>query len=36
MPFVLALLLPHLVVIVAMGLMFYTRLAVSPFWRARA
>ena len=31
-----ALLLPHLVVIVVLALMFHKRLAVSPFWRARA
>ncbi|WP_230976353.1 LPS export ABC transporter permease LptF [Pseudothauera nasutitermitis] len=32
----LGLLLPHLVVALALGLLFYHRLAVSPFWRARA
>ena len=33
--FVAGLALPHLVVLVALGLMFYKRLAVSPFWRRR-
>ena len=33
--FVPGLLLPHLVVLGALGLLFYTRLAVSPFWRRR-
>ena len=33
--FVAGLVLPHLVVLVALGLMFYKRLAVSPFWRRR-
>ena len=33
---VLGLLLPHLVVLALLALMFYRRLAVSPFWRARA
>lgn len=33
--FELAVLLPHLVVLGLMALMFYRRLAVSPFWRAR-
>jgi lipopolysaccharide export system permease protein len=33
--FVAGLVLPHLVVVVALGLMFYKRLAVSPFWRRR-
>ena len=28
--------LPHLVVLAVLALMFYRRLAVSPFWRARA
>ena len=31
-----ALLLPHLVVVMVLALMFHKRLAVSPFWRARA
>ncbi len=34
--FFLGLLLPHLVVLLALGLMFHKRLAVSPFWRRRA
>ncbi len=34
--FVLAVLLPHLIVLALLALMFYRRLAVSPFWRARA
>lgn len=34
--FELAVLLPHLVVLGLMALMFYRRLAVSPFWRGRA
>lgn len=34
--FALALLLPHVLVLGLLGLMFYRRLAVSPFWRARA
>lgn len=33
--FVAGLVLPHLVVLAALGLMFYKRLAVSPFWRRR-
>lgn len=33
--FVSGLLLPHLVVLGALGLLFYKRLAVSPFWRRR-
>lgn len=36
MPFALATLLPHLVVLGGLALMFYRRLSVSPFWRARA
>ncbi len=34
--FVLAVLLPHLVVLALLAVMFYRRLAVSQFWRARA
>ncbi len=34
--FEVGLLLPHLVMVLLLGLMFYRRLAVSPFWRARA
>lgn len=34
--FALGLVLPHLVVLAALGLMFHKRLAVSPFWRRRA
>ncbi len=34
--FALAVLLPHLVVLALLAVMFYRRLAVSPFWRARA
>jgi lipopolysaccharide export system permease protein len=34
--FVIGLLLPHLLVLALLALMFYRRLAVSPFWRARA
>ncbi len=34
--FELAVWLPHLVVLGVLALMFYRRLAVSPFWRARA
>jgi lipopolysaccharide export system permease protein len=34
--FELGLLLPHVVVIVVLALLFYRRLAISPFWRARA
>lgn len=35
-PWELGLLLPHVVMVLLLGLMFYRRLAVSPFWRARA
>ncbi|THF58607.1 LPS export ABC transporter permease LptF [Pseudothauera rhizosphaerae] len=35
-PFEAGVLLPHLVVVMLLALMFYRRLAVSPFWRARA
>lgn len=35
MRFEVAVLLPHLVVLALLALMFYRRLAVSPFWRAR-
>jgi lipopolysaccharide export system permease protein len=34
--FELAVLLPHVVVLALLALMFYRRLAVSPFWRARS
>ncbi|NMG73508.1 LPS export ABC transporter permease LptF [Aromatoleum diolicum] len=34
--FELAVWLPHVVVLMLLALMFYTRLAISPFWRARA
>lgn len=34
--FELAVWLPHVVVLAVLALMFYRRLAVSPFWRARA
>lgn len=34
--FELAVLLPHLVVLALLALMFYRRLAVSPFWRIRS
>ena len=34
--FTLGVVLPHLAVLVVLALMFYKRLAVSPFWRARA
>lgn len=36
MRFELAVLLPHLIVLALLAIMFYRRLAVSPFWRARA
>lgn len=36
MRFELAVVLPHLIVLGMLALMFYRRLAVSPFWRARA
>ncbi|WP_068803352.1 LPS export ABC transporter permease LptF [Thauera phenolivorans] len=34
--FTVGVVLPHLAVLVVLALMFYKRLAVSPFWRARA
>ena len=34
--FTVGVVLPHLAVLVVLGLMFHKRLAVSPFWRARA
>ena len=34
--FALALLLPHVIVLALLGALFYKRLAVSPFWRARS
>lgn len=36
LPFELAVWLPHVVVLAVLALMFYRRLAISPFWRARA
>jgi lipopolysaccharide export system permease protein len=35
MGFALGLILPHVVVLGALGVLFYKRLAVSPFWRRR-
>lgn len=35
MPFTLGLLLPHVVVLALLGLLFYKRLVLLPFWRAR-